>query len=352
MGQTVEKKRELHYDLLRIFAAFSVVLLHSASQYWYTLDIHGKDWIVANSYDALFRFGVPVFVMISGALFLAPEYKLDVKRLYRHNILRLIVLYAIWCVLYGIFDVKVYGNANYGAKEIIREMIYGRYHLWFLPMLVGIYMLLPMLKIWVEHATKKQLEYILILFVVVQIGFYTIKALTVTDELHYILGLADVEMVGSYVGYFIWGYYLAHVGLSDKIKKAFYIGFVPAAVLNVVLGNVMAWQHGMATAEIYDSYSVFTFIVGTVLFVFAKEKLSAIQYGKVSGFVIKEVSAATFGIYVMHIMVLELLQVWGIDSMMINNIAGIPLLAIACFIICMIAAALLRRIPFVGRYIC
>lgn len=67
---------------------------------------------------------------------------------------------------------------------------------------------------------------------------------------------------------------------------------------------------------------------------------------------IREISDNTFGIYVMHPAVLEYLQIRGINSTSVNNIIGISLLALGCFVICNIAAALLRRIPVVGRYLC
>ena len=54
------------------------------------------------SYDALFRFGVPVFVMLSGAVFLPKERELNIKRLYTHNILRVAVSYVFWSALYGL----------------------------------------------------------------------------------------------------------------------------------------------------------------------------------------------------------------------------------------------------------
>lgn len=352
MEKSLGSQREVHYDILRILAAFSVVMLHSAAQYWYALDIHSKDWIVANSYDAVFRFGVPIFVMISGALFLSPDYKMDIKRLYQRNILRMAILYILWSVLYGVYDVITNGYYNYGVKVILRELIYGRYHLWFLPMIIGVYMLLPMLKTWIEHTDKKQIEYILSLFLVFQIGVWTAKSLTVTDELHYILAKLDIELVSSYIGYFIWGYYLANIGLSDKLKKLFYILMIPSVILNVFLGTTMAWKYDRAIGEVYDSFGIFTFIIVTVLFVFAKDKWSKGTDYKGWNRLIKEMSANTLGVYLMHIMLLEFLERCGIHSMMINNVVGIPLLAVGCFIICMIVSALLRRVPFIGRYIC
>jgi len=63
-------------------------------------------------------------------------------------------------------------------------------------------------------------------------------------------------------------------------------------------------------------------------------------------------SADTFGIYLLHLGVLELLTLLGINTRMVNNIVGIPMIAIFCFLFCAVIASILRRIPFVGKYIC
>ena len=68
--------------------------------------------------------------------------------------------------------------------------------------------------------------------------------------------------------------------------------------------------------------------------------------------VIKEFSANTFGVYLLHLWVMEYLQGKGIDSMSIDSVIGIPLLAVVCFLICNVAIAILRRIPLIGKYIC
>ena len=86
----MKQERLLHFDLLRILACFSVIVLHAAAQFWYGLPIDSTDWLVVNSYNAVFRFGVPVFVAISGALFLAPSREVNMRKLFFHNILRLV----------------------------------------------------------------------------------------------------------------------------------------------------------------------------------------------------------------------------------------------------------------------
>lgn len=353
MTQKNVKNRMIHFDLLRIIAAFSVVMLHSSAQFWYTMDIHSVEWIVANSYNAVFRFGVPIFVMISGALFLAPGYSLDTKKLYKHNILRMLIIYVVWSCLYGLLDCfRFWRLESIGIKDYIREMITGRYHLWFLPMIVGIYVLLPILKSWIEHAEKKNLQYFLGLFVVLQIGVETLRALTVTDELHVILDVLRVEMVCSYLGYFVLGYYLAHVGIGRKLRKAIYICVVPAVLLNILLGNVLAWRAGSAVGAIYDSFGLFTFIIVLALFLFMTDSGTKWNPGHGMQGIVREISADTLGIYLLHVGLMELTEDTGFQSMMLPNIFGIPVYATGCFIICMVLAALLRRVPFVGKYIC
>ena len=88
---TKSETRLLHFDILRIIAAFSVVMLHSAAQFWYDLPISDPNWIITNSYNALFRFGVPIFVMISGSLFLNPEREANIRKLFTHNITRILI---------------------------------------------------------------------------------------------------------------------------------------------------------------------------------------------------------------------------------------------------------------------
>lgn len=346
------KSRKLHYDILRVLAAFSVVMLHSAAQFWYDLDVRSTEWVIANSYDAIFRFGVPVFVMISGAIFLDKEYILDIKRLYKHNILRLVVLYVIWSVAYGLFDTRTWDWKVAGAKTILKEMLNGRYHLWFIPMIAGIYVLLPVLKSWVENAKQKTIEYFLMIFFVLQICSETVRALVLSDEIHYILDLSKVEMACGYIGYFVLGYYLAHIGIGAKLKKTLYVLVVPAIVANVALGLVLAWRVNAPVAAIYDSFGIFTFILSVALFVFVCEKGKKTNIGAKRGKVWKELSTDTLGIYVMHVGLMEFTEELGIHSMMVPNIIGIPFYAVACFVICALTAAVIRRIPFVGRFLC
>lgn len=352
MGERKTSGYQLYIDILRIVACFSVIMLHTSAQAWYSLPVESGGFKIANSYDALFRFGVPVFVMISGALFLAPERKTNMRKLYVHNIWRLEVLYIFWSCLYGLKDCMGFGLSNLGWKDIVREMILGRYHLWFLPMIIGIYALLPVLKSWIAHAEKKNIEYFLLLFFLCQILCETIRAIRPSNMLDYVLNLFQPEMVCSYLGYFVLGYYLVHIGIDKKWHKFIYTGAFFGGILNVLLGNYLAERAGEPTGAIYDSFGAFTALISMALVILVKETFAGKSWGKGTEKVVHEISSATLGIYVMHVGMIEWLEPRGIHSQMMPLAFGIPFLAVLCFIVCFVISAVLRRIPIVGKYIC
>ncbi len=347
------EERKIHIDLLRIVACFSVIMLHSAAQYWYDLPVSSTRWLVCNTYDGLFRFGVPVFVMISGMLFLGKEGKTDVKKLYRNNILRLACAYVTWSILYGLWDCRTwFGNTEVGWKKYVSEMLLGRYHLWFVPMLIGIYMLLPVLKEMTDHCSKKQIEYFLCLFFILQIGRRTLDIVTIPNVVKDFSDRLDVEMVCSYVGYFILGYYLHRFVPSQRKRKLLYVLGILGLLLAPIVSNVLSVRKEEPLSASYDSFSIFTFLASVAVFVFFEQVVSKVRWKQWMRKGILEFSANSFGVYLMHILVFEMLQAKGIDSMSIDSLAGIPLLAVVCFILCNIAISLLRRVPVLGKYTC
>ncbi len=351
MTEKTNGNRMLYYDLLRILAASSVVMLHVSAQFWYDFPVTDLRWLTANSYDALSRFGVPVFVMISGALFLPGPPKTDMKRLYTHNILRLLLLFIIWSCLYGLLDCWRFGFQNLNARIILQEMLYGRFHLWYLPMQLGIYMLLPFLRIWVQNAGKKNIRYFLLLFLIFQVCSETAGAMFPGGNVAYAASLIKPYMVCGYLGYFVWGYYIAHYGIAQKYHRLIYAAGCVSAVCNVFFSNRLSLWSGEPRGAIYDSFGIFTFAVSTALFLFFTAKVSRHSFGPRSGKIIRGLSLDTLGVYVLHIGFIECMEPLDIFSTL-PYIIRIPLVAVFCFLTCTLLAAFLRRIPLVGKYIC
>lgn len=98
---TLSGQRFLYFDCLRILGAFAVILIHVASYKWFTADISTTEWNVLNFYNcSLVRWAVPVFIMISGALFL--DGKQSITHIYKKNILRIVTAFLFWSPLYAV----------------------------------------------------------------------------------------------------------------------------------------------------------------------------------------------------------------------------------------------------------
>ena len=65
--------RQYHLDYLRVFASVAIILLHVTAQNIRYVELAGTEWNIYNICNSASRWAVPVFVMISGALFLPRE---------------------------------------------------------------------------------------------------------------------------------------------------------------------------------------------------------------------------------------------------------------------------------------
>lgn len=344
-----ENNRFLYFDLLRIVACFSVIVLHVSAQYWYYLPVNSGKWLVCNIYDALFRFGVPVFVMISGALFLGRDKENSVRHLFLNNILRLVIVYIVWSVIYAAWFLR--DTENVDLYTFFRITVESKYHLWFLPMLVQIYVLIPFLKAAVQKGGEKVLRYAVFLFVCLCIVPATLREFTFSPELTRILNLIHLDFLGNYVGYFLMGCYLYRYPPQKKYRKWIYLSGVLGATGAVTGSIVLSRRHGVPESGLFDSFSVFTFLVTCAIFVFFTSMREFRRDTKIAKG-ITNLSKDTFGIYLVHVLIIEFMFARGIDSESFINVLSIPALSLLWFMIGAVIAGIFRRIPIVGKYIC
>lgn len=350
--ETTASKRIYSLDILRILAAFSVVLLHTTASYMSGAAIDSSTYRQALFVNSVSRYGVPFFVMISGIVFLCGTHEISYKKLWTHNIVRLFVIYIVWSSLYVAVDL-LKGHTGKSISQIARDIINGKYHLWFLPMIMGIYVVLPLLKSWVDKAEKKEVEIFLAAFFALDllinaIGIinngksYTIS--TFTDKVSFPLG--------EYVGYFVMGYYLWTFGIKKGVRIFLYILTPVLVFVNYSLAYKQSLEFNSISLATADCNSLLAFIEIIALFVFLCEIFKKYPVSEKSGRVLVNLSKSTLGEYLVHLMVLEFLFPY------ISKFTSIPvwlmsiLEALLFFVISIIIAAVLRRIPKIGKYIC
>ncbi len=341
--------RNMAFDILRIISAISIVVMHISSQSVYSLQINSAGFNGAVIINSISHFGVPVFVMISGALFMHPDRKLDLKRLWLHNILRMFIIFILWSFIYGFIDHLRYRG---DIKELLWSCVISRNHLWFLPMIIGIYIILPIILRWVRNAKEKEIRLFILLFFVFQIICETINAFEAAEIIAFALDYRNIEIICSYVGYFIIGHYIANIGLKDKTRKLIYV----LGIIGCFAGTAVVFAFSILRNEpavtLVDSFSIFTFLYSVALFTFVYNLFGKKEYkGWLPSF-ISNVSKDTLGLYLSHLLIIEKITVFGDISKQMPVVSGIIVYTALVFIVGIAGSGLLRRIPFVGRYIC
>lgn len=137
------KKHISWIDLLRIWAAFWVIVSHVQSSFYWNDGIETKGGIEQLVLAGFSRFAVPVFIMISGTLFLHCNEVCSLKENGK-RIFRLLVILLFWNCFYAFFT--EFHSKDWQFDRFIKNLTCGNYHLWYLYMLIGVYVTIPILQ--------------------------------------------------------------------------------------------------------------------------------------------------------------------------------------------------------------
>jgi surface polysaccharide O-acyltransferase-like enzyme len=172
--------------------------------------------------------------MISGALFLNKGKKVNVARLYRKNIFRILFVYFFWSI---IFVVPLL-NDGLNLKSILSRILYGPYHFWFLKVLIGLYIAIPLFR--TITANRKTEEYFLLLAMLLGIVLPSVLSVLELCDTRLMVALKDfcdgfdITFVSTYSFYFVLGHYLFEYSISVTQRRTLYItGFFSPILLYV-----------------------------------------------------------------------------------------------------------------------
>jgi len=155
-----ETKRVVFLDYLRVIACFMVMVIHSCEPFY----LGGEEGTyVASRWDAfwvtlvecLCRVCVPLFVMASSYLMFPIASGRSVGDFFRRRLTRVVVPFLVWSAVY--VAVFACGSGVSWGKAAFNFPMEGG-HLWFVPMLVGLYVLMPLLSPWAERASEKEIR--------------------------------------------------------------------------------------------------------------------------------------------------------------------------------------------------
>ena len=340
------EQRIEYFDYLRILATAAVMMLHISAHNWYLADVRN----ILNIYDSLVRWAVPVFVMMSGALFLGGAQSLE--QILKKNVKRILAALIFWSVFYA---VVVYFATGCGIKNAIAEVFVGHYHLWFLFMLTGLYLIVPFLRKIVESETL--MKYFLLLsflfsFVLPQIlDVISLYSDTAGSVISRMLDNVDFHFAKNYVFYFVCGYYLNRIKPDKNKRRILYAaGIFGFAATILLTAGVSVWKQE-ALENFYGYFTVNVMLESILIFVLAKQWFGKVSVSEKKRRFIRKLSEYSFGAYLVHALVIEALNLFQIHSLAFSPIAAVPVISGVVFILSYLISCLIHQIPFVKKYI-
>jgi len=335
---------------LRIVAMFLVVILHTTSP---MLMAYGKVpdnyWLIADFYNALARFGVPVFVMITGALLLGRDY--EPGDFLKRRLWRIIPPFLFWSLVYVAYawydeDIAFTNDVWLNVKIVLHQLKFGAsYHLWYVYMLIGLYFIIPILSKFVRNASEKLIVYFILLWLIVMLISqpYLVRYNPQID-LHYISG---------YIGYLVLGYYLATKQFPAWLNARWFGLIFLLSLIVIVAGTYITCisTKGLTTLFYEPISPMIVLLSGSIFMVF---RLSAVRLSpKIKKFT-NFAGAYTYGIYLSHAFILNILgdpdYHLNIDYKLCTPLVSIPFTALVCYGLSLLLVWLLSKLPL-GKWV-
>lgn len=333
------KNRDFSLDLIRIFACLLVVLMHAPMP---SANANGP------FLSALSFFTAPcigLFFMVSGALLL--PVKQNFFTFMKRRLSRIVIPTMVWTIVYLSLNIYCDESEINILQSIFSVPFSAQGHgvLWFMYTLTGLYVLAPILSEWVKKASNRELEFVLLLWCVT-LCYPFLKLLLVvntgtTGILYYFTG---------YAGYFLLGYYLKY--RADRFPVIY-----PAIISMLGIWLIIYLKINQIEFDFYQLFwyeSIFISSMCCVIWWMLKkltDKLSGdarnfpLSGGGIVPY-INELSNLSFGIYLMHILIMRY-WLWRMEWIM--NINSYPLqtlvVAIMTIIITVAICLLLSTIP-------
>lgn len=346
------RERIVFLDYLRVLSCYAVILIHSTECYYigedgYSLVItDDSKW--AAIINSLVRCCVPVFVMITGYLMVPLKTPADV--FFKRRFSRIAIPLVVWLLLYSILPLAWKAITVDEMKENLIHVALtfppSAAHLWYVYMILGVYMFIPIISPWLAQTSEWG-----------EIVFLAVWA--VSTIWHYMIGFFPDGMLGSavwnefhmlynfsgFIGYIVLAHYI-RVHINWSLKWSLIVGGLLFATGYGVTAGVFYYNLSH-TDDIYSlevPWRFCTFFIVlmafSVVMVFKALPLPTGRFYKV----IQSISKVSYGVYLVHLMLLSPIQK-GLSPYMSAPWSAL-VVSIVTFVSAVVISELLSLLPF------
>jgi surface polysaccharide O-acyltransferase-like enzyme len=347
----VEPANIQYLDTLRAFATLGVITIHVTTPVLKMMYGGNMEyWWIGNSIDSTVRFVIAMFLMLSGATMLGKEYKLS--EFYKKRMMRVLVPFLFWLVVYWIYRWSIltpkiqpkefHSIIQWAINLFVNEGV--SKHFWYIYMILVLYLFVPFLGKFIRKLHNSTVLIVLLGWILLNILF-SHQIIQTSNWTYILLKTKDYFL---YSGYLVVGYYLRNISFQTKKYRLLNIEiFLLTVIFSASATYFSSKNLHKLDMSFYGSLTLNTMFQSVALFLLVKD--STIN-NRISRRVINTISDYSYGIYLVHIMIISILYNHGIFWTMAYPLVSLPAIIILTLICSYMIIFVLRKIPK-GKYI-
>ena len=307
-------KRDWSVDVLRCLSCFLVCVIHSTrlTVAYGHADIGANIWLHNEIYAMIAGAPTVLFVMVSGIFFLSPERNVRIGRVWRKNILKMACTYIFWCMIYACYDIYLMDpQPEITVSFFLQRWIIEPTHLWYIPMIIGLYMICPILRPITATGDTKLFKYIVAIFMAGLTLWSIYYWPGFAEEGGYVRTMIDktpMSILCQYPFWMLFGWIAYSYRPNKKFRRLIYAVGLAAVAVGFAI-NIHNWimfeDVNYLTAT--QKFSILSFLKNTALFYFVITVFRDHQFTKVGKAFLKRWSDYTLIIYLIHYLLLKIM---------------------------------------------
>lgn len=308
----MSKKKKIYFEILRIISCYWVIFNHTQANGFdmYTqVETQKPVFWVYLAISIMCKMAVPVFFAISGALLLTRQESL--KDIYLKRVLRFVITIVLFSFVDYCADIWVGNTKAFNIMDFIRD-VYGNrwnYPFWYLYAYLAFLITLPILREIAVNMTNRTFKYLVIIHMVFNCLWPVVQYLIFTDTVESNVHFS-FAWIGEYIVFYpLLGYFMEHRFDDEKVDKSLPLLWA-ANIAGILLSCLATYRKalvmGYMNDEVSETYFMsFVAINCFTMFFSIKWLCRKIAFTETAQKIICSVGSATFGIYLIHIVVMN-----------------------------------------------
>lgn len=341
-------ERIVYADYLRVIGIIGVMGVHLSGDYLSKTPLFSGMWYQGILFSSLIRSGVLLFIMVSGLLLLDRSQSIDKIP---HRVERVLTPFIFWLLMYFLDFIYIKHTITVtSAYDFISQFINCilnpdiiSIEFWYIYMIIGFYLLLPILQKWISHTDEREIKYFLVVwFIVLVLSYFNT----------HIMILRYLNLFTGHIGFFILGYYLSK-------SESKYCNSIKYGILLFILGTVITFlsmyiptimSHSLnldylGIENLAPSYAIKAMGIFIILKNINYKTVFGTKSESVNKLVLK-IAEISYGLYLIHLLV----PIRIIYNINLSPFINVPVMILVIIIVVGILLEIMNRIPILQKF--